>query len=182
LNVAKQGAEGYDTELTWSYDASFGQLNADLLWSHMLHRTKTPYDGAEEQDLAGRYTDPTQQDGGAYPKDKANFSLGWAYNDFTVNYQVEYIGSLNADTFCNCGTGNRPDGTYIQSISSQMYHDIAATYTLNLMGTNTTIAAGITNIGDKAPPYIEEGFNATTAPTVYRLFGRGYYLRLRWKF
>ena len=35
---------------------------------------------------------------------------------------------------------------------------------------------------NEPPPYIEAGYNATTDPTTYRLFGRGYYLRLSWKF
>jgi len=182
LNVAQQGAKGVDTELSWSYDASFGQVSAAVLWSHLIERTKIPFAGAPEQDFSGRYVDPTQADGGAYAKDKANFTLQWTYNDFSVSYLAEYIDGLDADTFCNCGAGNRPDGTYIQDISSKTYHDIVASYNFDALGTNTQITAGITNFTNEAPPFMDTGFNATTDPSTYRLFGRGYYVRLKWKY
>lgn len=179
LNVADQGAKGVDTELAYTWDTGVGNFRASLLWSHLLERTKTPFKGADEIDLSGRYTDPTAQDGGAYATDKINYSLTWRWNDLMVAYQGEYISSLDADTFCNCGDGNRPDGSYIQSIGSQLYHDIVASYDF---GQGTSIAGGLTNITDEEPPFIEVGFNATTDPSTYRMFGRGYYLRLTHSF
>jgi len=65
---------------------------------------------------------------------------------------------------------------YIQAIDSLLYHDIVVNYTFESTGTN--IAAGFTNITDEEPPFIETGFNAVTDPSTYRLFGRGYYVRL----
>jgi hypothetical protein len=97
-----------------------------------------------------------------------------------VGYLGEYISALEADTFCNCGDGNRPDGTYIQSVDSLLYHDIVVDYTFDATGTN--IAAGFTNVTDEEPPYIDTGFNANTDPATYRLFGRGYYIRLTQSF
>jgi len=182
LNVAKQGGKGVDTEIRWDYSSSFGQWEAAFLWAHLLERTKTAFPGAPEQDLSGRYTDPTAQDGGAYAEDKINMSLQWLWNDFSIGWLGEYISGLDADTFCNCGDGNRPDGTYIQDIDSQFYHDIVASYTFEAFGSTTTLSGGITNVTDEAPPYIEVGFNATTDPPTYRMFGRGWYLRLAWEF
>lgn len=181
LNVATQGAEGVDTELNWGYNSSIGLWQASLLWSHLLERTKTPFAGAEEIDLAGRFTDPTAQDGGAYAEDKANFTLQWAMGDLSIAYRGEYISSLDADTFCNCGEGNRPDGTYIQNINSELYSDVTVTFDMS-SSLGVKLTGGITNITDEAPPFIEEGFNATTDPSTYRLFGIGYFLRAAWKF
>jgi outer membrane receptor protein involved in Fe transport len=180
LNVATQGAEGIDTEIRWDYSSSIGQWQASILWSHLIERTKLPFPGAEEQRLDGRFTDPTAQDGGAYAEDKANFTLQWAMGDLSIGYLAEYISSLDADTFCNCGEGNRPDGTYIQDIHAELYSDIVVSYELGGLG--LTLTGGVTNITDEAPPFIEEGFNATTDPSTYRLFGIGYYLRAAWKF
>ena len=180
INVADQGAKGIDTEFRWGYDSSIGQWNAALLWSHLLERTKTPFEGAEEDDLSGRYSDSTAEDGGAYAADKVNFSLQWMFHDFSVGYLAEYISGLDGDTFCNCGVGNTPDGRYIQDIDSFLYHDLIATYAFSSYGLELT--AGITNIGDKEPPFIDTGFNATTDPATYRMFGRGYYLRFQWKY
>jgi len=179
LNIAKQGAEGIDTELRFPLSTGFGDWEFAFLWSHLLERTKVAYKGAETEDLAGRYLDPTAQDGGAYAKDKANYSIRWFWQGLTLTYQGEYISALDADTFCNCGEGNRPDGSYIQSIDSQLYHDFLASYEFR-NGIKAT--AGVTNFTNEAPPFIEVGFNATTDPATYRVLGRGYYFRLSYNF
>ncbi len=44
------------------------------------------------------------------------------------------------------------------------------------------VQAGITNITDEEPPFIEVGFNATTDPSTYRMMGRGYFVRLGYSF
>jgi len=183
-NVSKQGAKGIDTEIRWGRDFDWGQLQAAFLWSHLLERTKTANPDAPEDDLSGRYTDPTAEDGGAYPKDKANFSLQYMRGDFTLSYLAEYISGLDADTFCNCFEGNTKamDGTYIQKIDSFLYHDLVGSYAFDTWGTTTTLSVGVTNFTNKKPPFIEVGFNATTDPATYRMFGRGYYARLVWAY
>ncbi len=181
LNVAEQGAKGIDTEIRYNFETGIGQWRASLLWSHLLERTKIASPGDPEVDLSGRYTDPTAEDGGAYATDKINVSLQWQREGLSIGYLGEFISSLDADTFCNCDSdgdpsNNGPDGeTYIQAIDSVMFHDIVANYDF---GQGTTVAAGITNITDEEPPFIEVGFNASTDPSTYRLFGMGYYLRL----
>lgn len=180
LNVASQGAKGVDTELRWNFESGIGQWEASFLWSHLMERTKEAFEGAGEEDLSGRYTDPTAADGGAYATDKANMSLQWALGDLSIGWLGEYISDLDADTFCNCGDGNQPDGSYIQKIDSQMYHDLVANYSFDQWG--LTLSGGVTNVTDEPPPFIEVGFNAGTDPATYRLFGRGYYLRAAWKF
>ena len=148
-----------------------------MLWSHLLERTKTPKPGDDEVDLSGRHTDPTAEDGGSYASDKVNFSFQWMLGDWSVSYLAEYISSLDADTFLNS-----PIDPYIQKIDSYLYHDLVGSYTWNAFGSSTQFTAGITNITDEDPPFIEQGFNATTDPATYRMFGRGYFLRLQWAF
>ena len=82
----------------------------------------------------------------------------------------EYISSLDATAVF------LPDYEY--KVDSQLYHDLVASYTWN----STTFTAGLTNFTNEAPPYIDAGFNAKTDPPTYRMFGRGYYLRLTWKY
>jgi iron complex outermembrane receptor protein len=180
LNVAEQGGKGVDTELRWNYNSSIGQWQASMLWSHLFERTKIPFAGAVEDDLSGRYTDPTAQDGGAYASDKISGAVQWFSGDWSAGILYEYISSLDADTFCNCGAGNNPDGTYTQKIDSQLYFDLVGSYTFGEAG--VTLSGGITNITDEPPPFIEVGFNASTDPATYRQFGIGYYLRLAYKF
>lgn len=171
LNVAKQGAKGVDTELRYGWDTDFGKWDAAILWAHMLDRTKTPYPGANQISLVGRYTDPTAQDGGAYPKDKINWSVKWYWHNLLVGYEGNYISSLVADlTFADY----LPAG-YKQHIGKVVYHDLLASYDF---GEGTKVSAGVTNITNEAPPWIDIGFNAKTDPPTYRMFGRGFFLRL----
>ena len=180
LNLSEQGAKGIDTELRYAWEMAAGRFDAMISWAHMLERTKVPYKGAEEDDLAGRYVDPTASaTSGAYPADKINYSLKWFWGGLMVGYEGEYVSGLDADTFCNCFEGNRPDGRYIQAIDSYLYHDLIASYDF---GQGTRVYGGVTNITDEEPPFIDTGFNATTDPATYRLMGRGYFLRLMHKF
>lgn len=175
LNVADQGGKGIDTEIRWDYSASFGQLEASILWAHMIERTKTAFPGSPEQELQGTYTNVTGQDGGAYAEDKVNYSLQWMRNDLSIGYMGEYISSMS--TF-DAGF----IGDYEYTIGSELYHDIVASYTLGLADSSLRISAGVTNVTDNAPPYIDLGFNGKTDVATYRLFGRGYYVRLQWEF
>jgi iron complex outermembrane receptor protein len=173
LNVASQGAKGVDTELRWNYSSSWGQWEASLLWAHLMERTKVAFPGDVENELQGRYTDPTAQDGGAYAEDKVNYSLQWMWNDLSIGYLGEYISAIESDTVF-FGTG------YTHTVDSQLYHDLVANYTFDNFG--LTLSGGVTNLTDEAPPFIDVGFNAKTDPPTYRMFGRGYYLRASWKF
>lgn len=178
LNVTEQGAEGIDVEFKWDTENDYGLWEADILWTHALERTKTAFDGATEEDLSGRYTDPTAADGGARPEDKVSYSFAWGHDSgLKITYLGEYIGAMDADTFCNCGAGNTEDGRYIQKIGSELYHDLIAQYAYN---ENWQFSFGITNVTDEAPPFIEVGFNGGTDPATYREFGRGYYFRVKW--
>lgn len=176
INVAKQSAEGVDTEVRFAVSPGLGRIETAFLWTHLLKRTKTPFPGADEIDLSGRYTDPTAEDGGAYAEDKINYSVTWKVGGASVGYLGEFISALDADTFCNCGESGEP---YIQKIDSVLYHDLIAGYDFPW---GTKIKAGITNLTNEAPPFIEVGFNATTDPSTYRMFGRGYFVRLSQEF
>lgn len=189
VNVAQQSASGIDTELRYGFSPGAGRLETSLLWTHLLERTKVPLPGAAEVDLSGRYTDPTAEDGGAYATDKINYVFKWSLSEvgpatLTMSYLGEYISGLDADTFCNCwpnppGPNNTDTTPYIQQIDDVLYHDVVTEVALPW---GMKIMGGITNITDEEPPYIEVGFNATTDPSTYRMFGKGYFLRLAQEF
>lgn len=172
LNVADQGAKGVDFEARYNFDSTFGQFNLGFLWSHLLERTKTPFDGADEQQLEGTYTSVTAQDGGAYAEDKINYSVQWYRNNLSIGYLGEFIGGMDTTAVIF--------SDYEYKIDSQLYHDLVVNY--EFVDTGTKISAGVTNVTDEAPPYIDLGFNAKTDPATYRLFGRGYYVRLTQSF
>lgn len=169
VNVATQTGEGVDTEVRYDFDTDFGQFELSMLWAYLAERTKTPLPGDPEEGLVGRHTNTTSEDGGTYARNKVNFSARFHTGDFTVSYLGEYIHDIVATATYNT------DYTY--GVDSILYHDLVFDYTLDALG-ETRLTAGFTNLTDEAPPYIDPGFNANTDPNTYRMFGRGYFLRL----
>ncbi len=169
VNVATQTGEGIDTEVRYNFDTNFGQFELSMLWAHMLERTKTALPGDPEEDLLGRHTNTTSEDGGTYAEDKLNFSVRYNRGDLTVSYLAEFISEIDATATYNT------DYTY--KVDSLLYHDLVFDYVLDAMG-ETRLTAGFTNLTDEEPPYIDPGFNANTDPNTYRVFGRGYFLRI----
>jgi iron complex outermembrane receptor protein len=92
-------------------------------------------------------------------------------DEWSVSYLGEYISGLEG--------ANAFGLDYVQQIPSQFYSDIVANYTYD---ESVTITAGITNITDEAPPFMDTGFNGKTDPSTYRMFGQGYFLRVKYSF
>ena len=166
INASELYSEGIDLGLDATWDLGNSQLSASVLWSHFLENYRKSFPDDDEFDLVGRYA------GAAFAEDKANFTLSWQWNSLRVSWLGEYIGELDSPAVFF--------GDYDQKIDSQFYHDIIVDY--NFDRTGTTISAGITNVSDEAPPYMDDGFNAKTDPSTYRLFGQGYYIRIKQSF
>ena len=171
LNVATEEAEGVDAEFNWKWTNEYGQLDASVLWTHLLARDIRQSDEDPIEELAGLYDGDR---GNAYAEDKANLSVQWTQGDWSVGYLGEYISGLEG--------GNAFGLDYVQQIPSQFYSDIVGTYTAKLSESTLVISGGITNVTDEAPPFIDQGFNGKTDPATYRLFGQGYYLRVKWTY
>lgn len=166
INASELYTEGVDLGLDATWDLGNSLLSASVLWSHFLENYRKSFPDDDEFDLIGRYA------GQAFAEDKANFQLSWEWNSLRVSWLGEYIGELDSPAYFF--------QDYDQKIDSQFYHDIIVDY--NFDRTGTTISAGITNVSDEAPPYLDEGFNAKTDPSTYRMFGQGYYIRIKQSF
>jgi outer membrane receptor protein involved in Fe transport len=113
-----------------------------------------------------------------------NFNASYVWQDLTLNYAMNYISGTEYDDLLYWGTtlndANDPNsGNHMYSVDSFMYHDISAIYNFE---TGTTVSLGVTNLTDEQPPYIEPAFNGNTDESVYRLFGRSWFVRLTQKF
>ncbi len=174
LNVSKESAKGIDTEIGWSYPSEFGLLEAKVLWTHLLNRKQQQFAGSSTEDFAGTYSASL---GAAFAEDKANISFQWTQDDWSIAYLGEYISGLKSESAITFNP------VYYQHVPSKYYSDIVASYTFSTSERSSLrIAAGITNLTNEAPPFIDNGFNGKTDPSTYRMFGQGYYLRLKWTY
>jgi outer membrane receptor protein involved in Fe transport len=163
LNVAQSDAAGVDFEVKTAFSTDIGDFEAELLWARFLDWDRKAFPGDSASDQVGRYN------GSAFAEDKINYTIAWRRGDWTVSYLGEYISELEADVSFLPVT---------QDIDDQLYHDLTVIYQLG--DTGFRFSGGITNVTDEEPPYIDFGFNASTDPSTYRLFGRGYYFRVTW--
>lgn len=163
LNLAQFTAEGVDFEARYSTDTQFGFLTASLIATHFIERNQIQFEGSPEEEFVGQYANAS------FPENKANLSVTLVKDDWSIAYLGEYISGLEKEAeFLS----------YIQSVDAQFYSDITATYNME----KVSVTAGISNVTDEPPPYIDGGFNASTDPSTYRLLGRGYFLRLKWTY
>lgn len=178
-NLFEKNASGVDTELSYSLDTEIGRFNFNTVWTHFLKREDERYDGATSTfklaDLSGRFVGDT-----SYAADKATFNVSYDWEDLNLVYRATYIGGLeyNAADF-QWGFDPAEVEGLVAKVDSFVYHDISATYNFS---TNSVVSVGIDNVTNELPPYIENGFNANTDESTYRLFGRGYFVKFTQKF
>ena len=92
-----------------------------------------------------------------------------------ASYAAEYIGSYSehVDPYTFFTSEFEP---FERAVDPVLYHDIEAGFTFD---SGVTVRAGITNVTDKDPPYLNIP-PAQTDVTTYRLLGRSYFLQLRY--
>jgi outer membrane receptor protein involved in Fe transport len=145
INLGAVEVSGIDVEILYGFDLSRvagslpGRLDIDLIATHL-----------DKQDTTPDATRPNQviEDAGEFgrPKWRANASLTYRVNDFSVNWFVNYIQSTKAE--------NQPATPELfpegyDRIPGVIYHNLAATYKVT---DGLSFRLAINNLLDKAPP------------------------------
>ncbi len=167
-NAATIKVEGVDAEFKYAFSTDYGQFSTSLLWTHLINRETTDFAGAEVQNFEGTFDINTSS---AFNQDQGRLNLNWSQGNWSASYHIDYYSGVDAEY-------NFVDG--IQKVPAQVYNDITASYAVPWY--ESTLTAGITNLFDKAPPYIDAGFNGSTDPTTYRMFGRSFFVRWKTRF
>ncbi|MFK5857508.1 MAG: TonB-dependent receptor [Bacteroidota bacterium] len=178
LNAASVKVEGVDVGLTYLFATDYGQFNIGFNYTKLIDNQRQAFAGSDVEELAGRYS------GQAYNDERAKITAIWNYDNWTVNYSLDYYSDLvgdlqffdEGDLIENGGDFN----TVTQNIPSQSYSDIAVSYAVPWY--ETSISVGINNMFDRDPPFIESGFTGSTEPATYRVFGRTWFVRWKTRF
>jgi len=167
-NAATIKVEGIDAEFKYAISTDFGQFSSSLLWTHLIRRETTDFAGADVNEFEGTFDINSSS---AFNQDQGRLNLGWTYEKWSASYHIDYYSAVDAEYSFVGG---------IQRVAAQVYNDVTVSYAVPWY--ESTITAGITNLFDKAPPYIDAGFNGSTDPTTYRMFGRSFFLRWKTRF
>jgi len=89
-----------------------------------------------------------------------------------ASYSAQWLGGYR-----ECGSLADLEGTYCRAVGSVLYHDVDAAVRF---GSTVTANAGVSNLTNRIPPFLNFGTDANTDTSTYRLLGRTYFLSLRY--
>lgn len=179
VNLDSQRNRGIDVTGRWTHDFDFGTITADASFTWMLEDTVQVFaTGTEENYLGSTY-------GYRGPAVIGNGSLRWEKDDWTVAYNLNYIGfgsddgNYGGDTFNSTRYAQLVQ--YLQRTQVTIYHDISVRKTWD-DGKYSAII-GVNNVFDEEPPFQSAGqFRRGTASlNAYDLVGRRVFLNLSFK-
>ena len=181
-NLSAMTAKGIDFEANYTFEALSGEFYLNLSWSHFLERENQVVDYKFDfamEDLNGQF-----ENDNSYATDKVNFTANYTLDNLNLSYAAYFISGLEYDDLLYYGStpndaNDQSQGNHMYNVDSILYHDITASYSFD---TGTTISAGVTNLTDEEPIYIEPAQNGNTDESNYRLFGRSWFVRFSQQF
>lgn len=145
-NVATREVEGFDFSVGYLWDGGeWGSLQPKLVWAHTLKYNFQASDFTTLEDVAGQYN--------FGPEDRAQFSLRWNINDFTVGWITDYIGKMEA----------------VYNLPSYTEHTLSLAWEAPW---DATITGGARNLFDEEPPIDVRVDSASNLYYFYPIDGR----------
>ncbi|MDP9013546.1 MAG: TonB-dependent receptor [Pseudomonadota bacterium] len=179
LNLASYKTDGVDTQVDWSFgldalglpdNAGTFRLNSLVAYIHTFKVSSLP--GSPVLDYAGSIGNAEVSPEISHPHWKANTAFGYAIGPVSAALHWRYIAAMKHQDLVVDPAATTPGvGTY-------NYFDIDAHW--NVMQ-HLELTAGLTNIADKAPPFVS-GQPLTTDTATYDIIGRTYYVGFKAKF
>ncbi|MGH8309094.1 MAG: TonB-dependent receptor domain-containing protein, partial [Steroidobacteraceae bacterium] len=170
-NFGRLETRGVDLSVDVRSRAGAAHVNGRLLATYLARWDDQPFPGGEVFQRAGqlRFHDLPR----VLPRWRASGHLDWQSGRWTASYSAEYIGS-----FAECGDG----GIFLletdcRRVASEILHDIEGGYAFD---SGFALRAGLTNLTDEDPPFVNNHLEASTDPGTYRMLGRTYFLQLRY--
>ena len=188
VNAGKEFTDGIDMSSQYDLDMPIGTFSLRGVVTYLHHYNRTLADGSKitgagTWDLASRGNGGT---GGAFPHFRFNVGLNYVYSGFSANVRTYFIGS-----FKECGDADGDlsgSGLCYQPhtgerwVDSYNTWDASVGYTFANPAGRTTVSLGATNIFDRAPPRVYNGFANTTDTYTYDMIMRQVYARIGHQF
>ncbi len=179
FNYTTYTVSGVDTQLNWRFglDAlgappTAGKVAINAIISYLKDYTVAGLLGSSTLNYAGSIGfDPGTGDI-SHPKWKANTGVTYSNGGFSGTVRWRYIGGMkHVDQVVN------PAAT-TPGVPAYSYFDLDAHYAFN---DHFSIGAGITNLGNKAPPYVNSAALRTDS-ALYDIIGRTWFVSGKVKF
>ncbi|MEA3197143.1 MAG: iron complex outerrane recepter protein [Gammaproteobacteria bacterium] len=179
LNLASYKTDGIDTEIDWSFglgalglsdSAGTFRLTSLINYTHTFDVSSLP--GSPVLDFAGSIGNTEVSPEMAHPHWKANTAFGYSIGPVTTTVHWRYIAAMKHQDVVVDPASTTP------GVPTYNYFDFDAHLAVI---EHLELTAGLTNIADKAPPFVS-GQPLTTDSATYDIIGRTYYVGFKAKF
>jgi outer membrane receptor protein involved in Fe transport len=188
-NVGGFKTDGIDVSLRYALPTDYGRFGfiVDGTWLHKFDEAL-----ADGSVIHGRgvYDLGSGVNGGVYPAFKANGGVTFGLAGLNVGVSEKFIGSywecaddsidngglMDGAGLCNQSQGGHADAA--RKVSPYFQTDVYASYGLNTGFGKTTLAVGLNNAFNVAPPVVYNAFTPTSDPSAYDFMGRFFWGRL----
>ncbi len=169
LNIGRREVAGADLAVNWRLPPSrYGLLELAVKASH-IHRFEDQLDpGSGTIERAGTFQDAASEGNGALPDWKLNMGLTWTLGPWETRYGLHHVTGLR-EQIPLIGT-SRTIGAWTRQNVQLGYR-----WREQLDG---SVALGVQNIADAAPPFAASAFNDSFDSRTHDLIGRFVYTRL----
>jgi outer membrane receptor protein involved in Fe transport len=161
-NFGRVTVTGIDLAARLHLPVRGGDVGTWLIATHLLEHDSQAFQGGTTISNAGR-----TNGGMLLPRWRALGGVDWTHGDWRLAYSLQYIGSVDA---CSVALD---DSAYCAATGPVLYHDVEFAYRWRDLG----LRAGVSNLSDHDPPFLNEGA-ANTDPATYRLLGRTWFVQL----
>lgn len=156
-NVSKREVQGVDFTAGYTWETNgWGSIQPQLTWTHMMDYKFQASPLNDVTDEAGNWT--------FGPKDRAQFTVRWVVEDFTVGWITDYIGKMEAEA---------------DTVPSHTEHTLTVAWDASW---DATITAGARNLFDEAPPIDTSIDDASNFYYLYAIDGRVFTLSYTQRF
>jgi iron complex outermembrane receptor protein len=180
LNINRERTRGYDLQLDYSNDFSFGKVTADLQVTYTMSDVAQLFDTAAASGLSA-----SEQVGYiGRPKTVGVADISLKRGDWTYAWRGNYVSTTKELDLSNTYTYLGYAGaTRDIKAGWQLRHDLSVAYNPSNWG----VMVGIRNVFDKEPDLISTGVsnvvgNTPLLASQYDWYGRTFFARVNYKF
>ena len=187
VNLGGQTTSGFDYNVVYNFETEYGDFRINWDGTYVDERTTIVIDPVtntstefNDAGLAG--------DRDVVPRLRTNLAVTWAYDDWTANWLVRFIGhtteecSIDGDTLDQqlCSDPSEElGGDSFNELEDMAYHDVSLGYAVN---DNLRITLGVNNLFDTDPEVSYSTFANSFDPSMYEIPGQFFYTRVNLNF
>jgi len=169
-NLGNQTVEGIDFSAQYETpEFDFGAFNLRFDLTYLDKFAVSPAPGEAPVDRTNTFTTEL----GTLAPVRTNGSLTWKLGGLSASWSYRFVGSVT-----------NIDGFFLetQKVDSFVQNDVSVSYTFEPFGFATTLTAGMENVFDEDPPFVEGNFSNGFDTGTFNSRGRFFFFRLQTNF